>query len=282
MTELIQAEVGPAIRENSVMFPLMKVADITNMPTKAASFQFAAGVSASAITEGTAITNTEWTLTEAVATAAQAGVLIELTDLGVRSTVADIVSAVSTDLAAACVDKFDVDAAALMNGFSNKVGTSGSALTLANMLAAITKLRINAKGLASNAVFVLYPEQVGDIQAEVLGTSTGLAAALSRENLVAIMGDTVNSAVLANQPGSFMGVPVFQSNNVPATDTGANSGGGLFCAGAALGAAWKWAPTIESQRGINNGQISTVLLASVCYGVIELRDALGISIETDR
>lgn len=282
LTELIQAEIGPAIRNGSIMYPLMKIADISMVPTKTASFQFAAGASASAITEGTAVSNSAWTLTEATIAATQVGVKVELMDLGVRSTVADIVSVVSQDLAAACMDNFDTAAAALLAGFSNTVGTSGSNLTIAQMIIAVTTLKINAKGLANNAVFALYPQQVGDLQTEVVNASNGLAPALSRENLVAIMGDTVNSAVLSSQAGSFMGIPVLQSNAVPDDASGANSDGAIFCAGSALGAAIKWMPEIEMQRGVSNGQNSTNILATMAYGVGELRDSLGVTISTDR
>jgi hypothetical protein len=282
MTELIQSYVAEAIREASVMLPLVDVVDIGNVPTKTASWQFAAGATAAAIVEGTAVANSAWTLTEATATAAQVGVKVELMDLGRRSTVTDIASAVAMDLASACMEKFDTDAAALLGGFSNTVGTSTQDITIANLIAAITKLRIQAKGLANQSAFVLYPQQVADIQTAILSASNGLAPALSREGLAAIMGDTVNSAVLGAQVGSFMGIPVFQSVLVPTANVGEDSAGALFAVKRAIGAAMKWMPEIEMQRGVSNGQNSDNLLATMAYGVVELRDALGVSIITDR
>jgi hypothetical protein len=193
---------------------------------------------------------------------------------------------ISRALSGGLLEKYETDACALLAGFTNTVGSTGQALTVAQMASAINILRKNAKVFTQRRqpVYVLYPEQVYDLQIEALSKTGGLAPALARENIVGLLGDRPGDNLMAAQVGSFMGVPVFSHNLVPAANTNADSAGALFLAGegGALGSCSLWEPSIETQRNAINGMKATAIHAAMAYGVGELRDAFGVSVITDR
>jgi hypothetical protein len=281
LTELILPQVGEAIREGSVMMPLMKVQSLEGIPTKTASWQFFGAVTTSTITEGTALSNATTTMSEATSAVGQKGSKMLLMDLAVESTVMDTPSIVARDLSAGMLDAFESDACALLDDFTNTAGGTGANCSHTYLIDAIYTLKLNAKGLADDrAAFVLHPRQVADVQIEAAGALSNANPGNAR--LVnTLLGDTANSKVLSSYVGDFMGIPVFSSGHVALNNSDADRGGALFVVGEALGAAVKYMPRIEMQRDINNGQPGTAVLGHFSYGVVELRDSLGVSIITD-
>jgi hypothetical protein len=282
LAEMVMAEVEPAIRERSIVFPLCKYIDASASTSLVVNVLRVDGEAIASISEGTALLNSEFTLSEGSITMGAAGVLVEVMDLAAKSSVANVAQVVTQDLIGACMEGMETAACALLGGFSHHVTDSGADITISDLVTALSYLRIYAKGNASSGCFILYPQQIADLQTEMLSTSTGLSSALTRERIIALFGDSANSSLMAAQVGSFGDLPVFSSTLVPSANSAANSAGALIVPGKALGLAVKWMPEIETQRGISNGQKSTVYHASVAYGVAELVDAYGVSIITDR
>lgn len=282
LTELILPEVMEAVRETSVVLPLCRIQSLENIGTKTASFQRHAAVTVSSITEGTALSNAAYSDTNVTITVAQKGAKLELMDLAIESTVPESLASIGASVVKDVYDDMENTAAALLGGFSNTVGTTTANITVAQAIAALTTLRINMKGAANKAAFVLYPQQVGDLQTAAVGegSTTAFGPALGRQEVIDLYG--ANADVLGASCGSILGKPVFQSVHVPTANTGADSAGAVLCAGEALGAAIKWMPKLEMQRAIVNGQPGWAMMAYTAFGVGEILDAAGVSIITDR
>ena len=292
LTELIQAQVGEAIREKSILLPICDVQDISNVPTNTASWQLHNTMTVKTITDGTAIANSAYSQTNVTCAAAQYGVMFTMTDFGLNATVADHSVAIPQNAMADVVQKIDEVIAALLDTFTGttqQVGTSGSNLTFANCIDAVTNLRTNAQGLAENGVFVLHPRQVGDLMLAsegyyATGLTTGQAVSITplvtRTDFIDIFGD---GKALKSVAGTLLGLPVLQTNLVPLVNTNADRGGALVVAGrfGALGVCMKKLPSVELQRSVSNGIVGWTGIVDSAFNAVELRDLLGVSIITD-
>jgi len=195
-------------------------------------------------------------------------------------------AALAKEIARALSDYRDNAAAALLGGFSNTVSDTTNPLTFAMMTTAVTTLNLLAKGSTGDAVFVLYPEQIGDLRATVFDATTGLSVANNRTDLINFLGgpDTVSpdAGVLKAYQGDFQGIPIFSSSNVPTATAGADSAGAIFLRSGALCGATCWEPELEIASCVANAKSGQQWLGNQCFGVAEYNDSYGVSIISDR
>ena len=159
-------------------------------------------LAATSVNEGTDLANTSVTPTNAELTAAEAGIMLTITDLLSKS---DIIGEVTTNgqWAQACgraiQDHVEKALTALFPSFDSEVGTSGTDITLANYLAAIYYLdAYNARGSRS---CILHPVQYMHLRtalADASGVIYGGKEEFSR----------------TGQVDRLFGVDVYQTTNV--------------------------------------------------------------------
>ena len=287
-SEYINREVQASIREHSIMMPLMKVVDIGPMSTRTVAFPKSNSLTVSTKTnDATALSNVAWNPTDVTTTVAEYGVRAEVTDMAAESAVMDIGATVANEITRAILENFETAATALLAAFSNTVGTSGSNATAANLLEAVKDLRVNAKSASGNAVGVLHPQQIYDIQSEGFVATSNIGTAHAREDVQRVFGSEPGSGMTKAYVGNFGDLPLLSSGLVTTANSAADRAGGVFVypgAGmndAALGCALKWMPRIETQRNIVGGLNSTVYLGVMAYSVVEIEDNYGISVITD-
>jgi hypothetical protein len=167
-------------------------------------------------------------------------------------------------------DKVDVDICALFAGFSIAVGATTVNISLSNLLDAIYNLEVNdAAGLGS-IVAVLHPRQTADLRTELEADAASIYTNTSPNSL---------SKAMAGYFGSWFGIDIFQTTNVPTANAGADRAGGIFIRDYALGLVQKWAARVEAMRWPPIR--GWVLVSTAMYGVFEIEDLAGVEGTTD-
>jgi HK97 family phage major capsid protein len=287
--KIVANQIQDSIKENVILAAACHESNTEGQPSLVGQYLYADGLTTSAPqSQGAATTASEFTLSEATATAAERCVAVEIADLAEDSSAVPLAPSAIREMTLALTDYVEDAIGAILAGFtaaSQSVSDTGVAADFDDLLTLKTNLRLNAKGKANRAAFYLYDNTVLQLQKLALNGTNGLMPALSRENLVAIMGDTVNSSVLGAQAGSFCGIPVFQTSHVPAINAqDVDSAGALICTGegGAILLNWKWRVKIEIAKTTVNGKFGKFMLAGVAMGVAEARDTLGATLITKR
>ena len=260
------------IRPYNVMRPFFR----TRMRGPSSSFDFPIQDdpgAASAKTEGTTLANLSGGLTTSKATAAAGtvGIMTTVTDELTAISLVDALSHFKDVLVRSVAEKFETDAVALIDDFSNTVGTTTADYTWAQRAEATGTLANN--DAVGQAVEVLHTQQVFDLRSD-LTTSTG--AVWGNEN---IMVNGLLANTLAGFAFSAFGVPTFQTSLVNTANAGADRAGAQFIADLALGLYWIWDFRPETERDASN--VATECIVTARYGVIEIRDSWGVSVVTD-
>lgn len=286
LTEIVNSEVIADVilqyaADATVISPLTRVMNLAGRASAVASFpQWELDATSDITTEGTTtLSNVELQTTEvATITAAAVGILREVTEgawntnqLGRDGLLQFIVE----DGARLCVLEVENDLAALFSGFSTTVGTSGSDLSVANFVEAISRMDTqNARG---RKVCVLDDQQAFDIRAAV-AASTGTVFAGS-PGLQSILNATANGFV-----GELFGVPIYVTNLTDTANTDADVVGGMFIDGnanpdfAGLGMALLWMPKL-SMVALPD-QVADQIAITMSYGVGRISD-FGVDLTTD-
>lgn len=107
----------------------------------------------------------------------------------------------------AIATKFDTDAIAVFDSFTNSVGSTGTALTLSKISQAVTLLR--TANVFGQMVLVLHPVQIGDIEDEMI---TSGATYYSGSPDLSILGG--RAPMVNGLRGTVLGgIPVFETTN---------------------------------------------------------------------
>jgi len=288
VTEAIYEEliggIDSSLKNLTVMRQLMDVKVIGNQATTKHSFPYVEGLNNAAApgSEGAATDSQEFTLADAVATAAVKQLAVEVTKMASRSTTSDFKAKLDEEMMKACAQAFDVEAAALVAAFSNTVGSTTVDMSMSTLMAAIAKFDLYAKDHAINPVCILYSQHWHDMINEAIGgTGFGLSQLLSRDQFFNIIGDNPGTSLFGSMRGSIGNCPILVSNNLATMNAGADYGSGIFAAGGALGAVVKWETEIDEAPLTAQRKASHQYLANLAYGVIEKRDALGVTIIAD-
>jgi hypothetical protein len=257
-------------------------------PAPAISMRFTVqddeGVGA-AFTEAT--DNTTYTAistTGQTATAGTGGMLALLTDEAAAASVVDAMRLVAAELGKAVAELIESDHSALYDNFSNTTGTSGSDLTLAQWYEA--GAQFPSRDVTGALVAVLHPQQVLDLQSGsgntpggILPGGTGQTSNLFLAN-PQLPQNIMNDLSSPNGfVGTLAGIQIFQTSLVSTMANGADRGGAIFVKDRALGRFEVWGPRVELER--NASYPGTELVASARYGVVEIDDAAGETIQSD-
>ena len=225
----------------------------------------------SAITDGTALGNTAIAVASVTVTCAGVGLAGDVTDQSAEGSALGVLESIA-NFTRALVNKMDADGCGILDNFSTTVGTSNADLTIGNLLSAYYSLLL-ANEMRS-PVYVLHPIQYLDAASAIVASA---APVFGAQNVIGgFMGFQPNDP---NFRGTFMGIPVYTSSNVPSVNSDADRGGALFSAGRALVWGWKWMPRAETIRTIKLP--GTSIAVTACYGVAEVHDGAGVSIITD-
>lgn len=269
---LITDEVKDALMATVVTPGLLDFHDLSSDPSVAVKIPKADKFTAATVAEGVELANTPLTSTSVTLASSEIGIMATITDVLELSDIPAAHGARLKQLGKAMGDKMDIDVCALFSGFSTAVGTSGSALALTHLLDAIYNLEVNdAAGLGS-LVGVLHPKQVANLRTELEADSGSIYRNVSPS-------DARLSKSSAGYFGSWFGIDIFQSTNIPTANVGEDRGGGIFVRDYALGLVHKWAAKIETMRWAPIR--GWVLVASAMYGVGEIEDSAGVEVATD-
>lgn len=267
---IITDEVKDALMAVVVTPALLDFYDLSGDASKAVKIPKADKFTAAAVAEGTELTNTALTSTSVTITASEIGIMATVTDVLELSDIPAAHGARLRQLGRAIGDKLDVDICALMDGFSTAVGATTVDITLANLLDAIYNLEVNdAAGLGS-LVAVFHPRQTADLRTELEADAGSLYTGKS---------DTSITKAMSGYFGSWFGIDIFQSTNVPTANAGADRAGGIFVRDYALGMAQKYGARVETLRWAPIRGF--VLVATSMYGVGEVEDSAGVEAVTD-
>jgi N4-gp56 family major capsid protein len=261
-----------ALMAHVVTPPLLRKFDLSNQPSKAVDVPKADKFTAAALTEGTEVANTALTTTKVTGTAAEIGIMATITDVLEVSDIAAAHGARLKQLGRSIADKVDVDVCALFEDFSNDVGATTVDLTLANLLSAIYTLE--AANAPKPYVGVLHPAQIADMRTALETNANSPFQSQGIQAGTNELGPAGNGFA-----GSWFGLPLYFSTNVPTATAGADRAGGIFSANYALGMVEKWASKLVPMywppiRG-------WVLVATANYGVFEIEDDAGVTVLTD-
>lgn len=175
--------------------------------------------------------------------------------------------------------------AALVGGFSNTVGSTGTDLSIANVLAGLTLLEVGAQGSIPEGACmgVLHTVQGGDLRTALANATGGALQWSVPEEQLVIKGPGFR--------GRYLGVDWFVSGFVDTANAGADRAGGIFVRGAIC-----WADMSQQAEGTDQIVLGGKLLferdrtaksgltAYVSHsinGSTEGLDAAGVSIITD-
>lgn len=260
----IVAQARFTAEEESLMLGLVTQYDIAGQAGKTIQIPKYPAVTAAALTEGTAPSESAVSTTSVSIDVSEVGNTVLLTDLAAMGA-GNPAQELGTVLGNAIATKIDSDLIGLFNGFSTqKAGGAGVEITVADIFQAAATLRANkAPGQYS---CVLHPYQAYQIKAGL--TNTFAHGALS---------DVGNRAMTTGYVGTVAGVNIYESANV-AVDGSGDSIGAVF-APEALAIAMKRDFNLETQR--NATRRGTDMVATAIYGVGELEDTYGVILTSD-
>jgi hypothetical protein len=159
---------------------------------------------------------------------------------------------VRVEQGAAISEKVDIDGTALFSSFTNNVGTTGVALTLAVMIDADYKASLSFA--PTSPIFVLANKQVTDMKKDLVTTAAPIWANPNVNNLLQAPANPKNGFV-----GQILMRDVFQTNHVPIINSTVDRAGACFCPGYAIAVALVRAPDtmLQDQVGKRTLQVST-------------------------
>lgn len=218
--------------------------------------------------EAASITKSTYAETNLTITAQKASAYVELTkESELFGNDAANPDYLAQDAGAAGADKFDVDALALADSFTQSVGTTNTVLTLTNFKNAPYKIRLNK--IKGKLEAVLHSTQIKDIQGDIITTG---AAVMSNPNM--------NLDILNGQPpenngfaGTLFGVQIFESTNTKSINTNVD------WAGLCYHPQWAFAAGILGRFVVMTddipAQVMTGLSLSMFYQIAKWKDLAG-------
>lgn len=225
---------------------------------------------AAAVAEGTELTNTALTSASVTITSSEIGIQATITDVLELSDIPAAHGARLKQLGRAIGDKMDVDICALFAGFDTSVGSTGVNIALSDLLDAIYNLEVNDAAGLGGLVGVLHPRQTADLRTELEADTSVIYTNTSPSSI---------TKASAGYFGSWFGIDIFQTTNVPTANGAADRAGAVFVRDYALGMAHKWSAKIETMRWAPIR--GWVLVATAMYGVGEIEDNAGVEVTTD-
>jgi len=259
----IVAQARFTAEEQSLMLGLVTQYNIAGQAGKTVQIPKYPAITAAALEEGTAPSDTDVSTSSVTVTCAEVGNSVLLTDLAAMGA-GNPADELGTVLGNAIATKIDSDLIALFSGFSNALGAAGAEITVADLFKAAATLRANK--VTGSMAAVVHPYQAYQLKA-------GLTNTFANPN----GGDLQNEAMRNGYVGSIAGIDVYESANV-SIDGSDDAVAGVF-APEALAIALKSEFNLETQR--NATRRGTEMVATAIYGVAELDDSYGVKITAD-
>ncbi len=266
--EIVSRLVIDAAYADSVMPPLVRLADISGDSTLTVDFPKWPMLAAADLTEATDMSNTAVNTTSTSITADEAGIMITVTDMLLNSSVLGGLEPYAAELGKSLASKIDSDLLFAASSFTNSVGTSGAPITEADFLQALYTLELgNAKG---PFVAVLHPIQVH-------GLRTALAATTG-----AVWGGASAPASDIGAMASLYGVDIFQSTNCASVNLNVDRQGVMMPMGNQSGLAFvlKTGAKTELQRDASLRATEIVVTAVYGHGCVNPDAGGGVKIIT--
>ena len=230
--------------------------------------------------QGSDLANIAATTGAVTCTPGEYGVAMEITDNVSEDSLAaiDVFGWISSRLVFALQLAMADDFAALFASLSTSVGSTGTNISVANLIAAFQGIRTSGAN-ADAIVGILDNQQANDLE-DALSTANAAAAifALSADRLIGYMpGSGAGSINPMRKVMDFRGAPMFNTGLTDTANVGADVVGAVFCPSTAwndasgattFGYAWKRLPRFETQRQAKGR--STDLVMTMRAGVAEL------------
>jgi N4-gp56 family major capsid protein len=256
------------LSEQTVIRPLVRNYDMSGTPGLTAQVPIYPSIAAAGVADGTDLSNTAFNTTSKTITAAEVGVMVELTDLAAESATDDVAAAIGRQIGAAMAEKVDTDLATNFANFSNVINKAEAAVTVEDIFKAAATLRANKANQNGGFVAVLHPYQTYDLKAQLTNSGATMSHSLS---------DVGNQALLDGFVGRIAGVDIFESTVIDGDSAGAYAG--AVMTQDALGYMVKRNMRIETER--NASKRSLEIVGSMAYGTAELFDQYGVAILSD-
>jgi hypothetical protein len=264
-TEIIQEAIF-TFQETSVMKPLVTTYSITGSGKQIAVPVYPA-ISASAVNEGTDLSNTAIDPTEATILASEVGVMTTLTDLARDSASRNVASDIGKLFGEAIAKKVDTDLVALFASFSTDVGAASTELTAESLFKAQATLR--SLNVPAPYYGVFHPKAVFNLKKTL--TQAGYNTS---SHAISEIG---NEALRNGYVGRVAGIDIFENANI-SIDQYDDSVGGVFHP-ISLGLAMKADFKVETQRDASLR--GTEIVATVTYGKGVVKSDYGVKITSD-
>jgi hypothetical protein len=208
LTELVYAEFIRTIIldyavDYTVAAPFMLWQDLRGKATKVGSFPRLILDTATDTGETTELSTTSLETTDVQITAAEIGLRRRVFDPAVEETVIGrtLFNIIAKDAGVLAAVSLDDDICALFPSLANSVGTSGSDLTLANMVEAQASIR--KQKMRGSLVYILDDQQASDYQAA--------QAAATSTTINGFMAPSITGSTESAYLGTFMAAPVWQT-----------------------------------------------------------------------
>jgi len=272
ITEIVSRIVSDVGYEQSVMRPLVRVADISDAPTDRIDFpkwnDLSGGVSAPG--EASDLTNTAINPTEVSVTAVEVGIMATITDMLLVSNTFRNIGPYAQQMGVALNQKVDTDILAEVADFGTSVGASGVDLTEANILSAIYELDNGAVMQDTPLVGVLHSIQLADLRTD-LANSTGVVH--GRGEVSGFDGRRM----------TYLGIPLLRSNLCASVGGNADRQGVIMPIGDQCGLAYveKWAARTELERDASLRATEVVVTAAYGDECVNTDAYAGVAVITD-
>ena len=253
-------------QETSVMRPLVTTYAI-NGQGKIVQVPVYGAITASAVAEGTDLTNTAVDPTAVNITASEIGVMTTLTDLGRDSASRNVGADIGKLFGDGLAKKVDTDLAALFASFSSDIGSNTSELTPELLFKAQATLRSLNVPAPYYAVF--HPKACFHLKK--LLTNAGYSTSSSAVSEVG------NQAMRDGFIGKVAGIEVYENANI-AIDQYDDSVGAVFHP-SSIGLAMKSDLKIETQRDASIR--GTEIVASMTVGQAIVKTNYGVAVTVD-
>lgn len=241
-------------------------------------------------TQASALANTAVSSGSVTLTATEYGIAHSLTDnVGEDSVLqgTELMDLFTGQMLAVLGMAMDYDYISLYSGLSNNVGTSGQALTVAQMISAHQGLMTRSAETDAQT-FVLDNKQIVNVEAALIATSTSAAAyALSADRLIGYAPAPGYGASPSRKVMTFRGADVFKSGLTSTANGAVDVVGACISPSTSLndktgatthGMVWKRLPRFETQRQAKSRANDLVMTCRA--GFVELQDGSGTSITT--
>ncbi len=269
--EEINRGILEAARATTVMLPLVQLGKIAkgtktiSVPRRFASTSFTTRTN-----DATEFARVDWVPTDVTATPSTVGRQAYISDEAARASTFPVAPAIAYDTGKDLANKIDVDLAALIDGFSNEIGTTGLPPSVDDLMLAIYTIG-NAKGNVGPLAFVGHNVFWFHV-IQALGAASLTSQVFAQSNLYQFLGP----AAANGYKGMILGCAAYETQNAKSINTAADWANGLMTVGenSPIMLAWAeredgslWKPYVEAQRRPEFA--ATSVTTTTCYAAFE-------------